>query len=91
MFKLSDNAMVSFFGRDNAGVNGHALIYLQRVTFRDSTPDDPSSAVSGICEYGDPFAGRAVVDCEANSKAGQFKAVFITDGRRPAVASQPGD
>jgi hypothetical protein len=85
MFTISGKAMVSFFGRDNPAVGGHAMIYLQRVSFRDSTPNDPSSEVSGICTYGNPFKGHAVIDCEADSNDGRFKAVFTTDGQQPQV------
>jgi hypothetical protein len=85
MFTVGGNAMVSFFGRDNPAIGDHAMIYLQRVSFRDSSPDNPSSEVSGICTYANPFAGPAVIDCKADSKDGPFRAVFTTDGRQPQI------
>ncbi len=83
MFTIGGTAMVSFFGRDNPAIGDHAMIYLQRVTFKDSSTDNPSSDVSGVCTYSNPFAGPAVIECNADSKDGQFRAVFTTDGKAP--------
>lgn len=88
MFVLAGKAMVSFFGRDTPATENHSTIYLQRVSFRDSGPDNPSSVVSGECTYTNPFAGPAVVDCDADSKDGPFKAIFTTDGGQPLVTRQ---
>lgn len=80
MFTISGKAMVSFFGRDNPAVHGRGMLYLQRVSFKDSSPNSPSSDVIGTCTY-----TLSVIDCEADSKDGQFKAVFTTDGQAPTV------
>ena len=86
MFTLAGKAMVSFFGRQAPAVGERAMVYLERVSFRDSTANNPSSEVSGTCKFGNPYAGPTEVDCEADSKDGPFKAVFTTDGQRPEVA-----
>jgi len=58
------------------------------VSFKDSTPNNPSSEVSGVCTFSRPPAGPIVVDCEADSKDGPFKAVFVSDGGRPTVTRE---
>lgn len=88
MFTLAGKAMISFFGKDTPGIEGHATIYLQRVSFRDPTTNNLSSEVSGVCKYGNPFAGPTIVQCEADSQDGPFKAVFTTDGQQPEVATR---
>jgi hypothetical protein len=85
MFSIGGTAIVSFYGRDNPAIGDHAMIYLQRVTFKDSSSENPSSDVSGTCAYSNPFAGRALIECNADSKDGQFRAVFTTDGTAPKV------
>jgi len=88
MFTLAGKAMISFFGKDTPAVGDHAMVYLQRFSFRDPTTTNLSSEVSGVCKYGNPFAGPTLVICDADSKDGPFKAVFTTDGQQPQVTKR---
>lgn len=66
-------------GRDRAAVLPIAFVAVGRVSSNSTMP------AKGECVFGDPFKGKARIDCSAQTETGRFVGSFVTDGRQPAV------
>jgi len=43
----------------------------------------------GSCRFGNPYNGKAQVECTADTSGGPFRAVFLSDGAPPSPVKQP--
>ncbi len=89
-FETSTKKSVTFSGplgdSSSSALTRFSLIKTVTMTKGEESTDFPAS---GRCLYGDPFAGRTTISCEAELKEGRkITAVFLTNGKKPAVGNE---
>jgi hypothetical protein len=90
MFAAGDSAVLHFRGPASltatVGDQTHQVIDQVIVTLlgmEGQTKPNRVEATSGTCSYGDWNAGRAEIECDAETDQGRFAVRYVTDGRRP--------
>lgn len=86
-FMVADSAIVSFFGADSPMDGDKAVMKVTKVGLNLLMGDPPPMHdATGTCLYTNPYAGPALVKCEATLRDGsKFRATFVTDGSEPNI------
>ena len=85
-FVLRDRAVIGFFGADEAAVGNSADLLIERISLNLLMGTETQSIpATGRCTYSHPYAGPSVIRCNASTEVGEFKAVFVSDGREPEI------
>lgn len=98
VFPSDHSIFMVFYGKDAAlsfGGSGKALLAGKTSMVIDSLLVDTDSKrpainlnATGKCNFSDPFAGSANIDCTAETAQGTYTFQFLTNGKPPRVGQK---
>ena len=80
-----NTAIISFMGNGLLEIDrgpNYVLLPVDHI-FIDSKTVDTAIAAVGTCAFGNPYAGKVPINCQAQTGEGAFKADFETNGSKP--------